>query len=66
MKNKKITPVNNIIVKIKPRDWTNYTINDYCNALSTDYELAMKIREELFPGIAPVIRPKWADDEEYD
>ena len=55
------TPVNNIIVNIKPRDWTNYTINDYCNALSTDFELAMKIREELFPGISkehPLTKPK--------
>ena len=63
MKNKNIKPVNDIIIKIKPRDWTNYTINDYCNALGTDYALAMKIREELFPGIAPIIQPKWVVDE---
>ena len=54
--------VNNVIIKVKPRDWTDYTINDYINALGTDYELAMKIREELFPGIAPVITPKWAKE----
>jgi len=60
-KEEKMMPVNNIIVKVGPRDWTDYTINDYCNALGTDFELAMKIREELFPGISkehPLTKPK--------
>ena len=61
MINARYEAVNNIIVKVKPRDWTDYTINDYINALGTDFDLAMKIREELYPGISkacPVKRPQ--------
>ena len=55
------TPVNNIIIKVCKRDWTDYTINDYVDALGRDFDLAMKIREELYPGITkacPVKRPE--------
>ena len=55
------TPVNNIIIKVCKRDWTDYTINDYVDALGRDFDLAMKIREELYPGISkicPVKKPK--------
>ncbi len=54
--------VNNVIIRVPKRHWTDYTINDYVNALGKDFDLAMKIREELFPGIAPVITPKWAEE----
>jgi len=49
-----------IIITVKPREWTNYTFNDYYHALGTDFELAMKIREELYPGISkehPLTKP---------
>ncbi len=48
----KYRSLNGVMVKVPPRYWTDYTINDYIDALGKDFELAMKIREELFPGIS--------------
>ena len=53
--------VNGTVMKVPQRYWTDYTINDYVNALGENFELAMKIREELFPGISkavPITKPK--------
>ena len=46
--------VNGTLMKVPQRYWTEYTIIDYCNALDNDFELAMQIREELYPGISKV------------
>ena len=43
--------MNGTVMKVPQRHWTDYTIVDYIDALGKDFELAMKIREELFPGI---------------
>jgi len=64
MSDRPFTPVNNIIVKVKPRAWTHYTIVDYINALGKDFELAMKIREELYPGINEACPVKRLEEKE--
>ena len=53
--------VNGTVMKVPQRYWTNYTIVDYIDALGKDFELAMKIREELYTGISkalPITKPK--------
>ena len=52
MKKVKYKFVNGTLIKVPQRYWTEYTIVDYCNALGSDFELAMQIREALYPGIS--------------
>ena len=56
-----VRPRYGLKIEVPKRTWTDYTINDYINALGKDFELAMKIREELYPGISkavPIIKSK--------
>ena len=56
-----VRPQYDLKIKVTKREWTDYTINDYVDALGKDFELAMKIREELYPGISnalPITKQK--------
>ena len=50
-----VRPRYDLKIKVPKREWTDYTINDYVDALGKDFELAMKIREELYPGISKAL-----------
>ena len=58
-----VRPRFNLKIKVPKRDWTDYTINDYVDALGKDFDLAMKIREELYPGISKVAPLEKSDTE---
>ena len=61
MSNIEFVKLDDRFIAVPKRSWTNYTASDYCDALKHDFELAMEIREALYPGISkacPVERPE--------
>ena len=56
-----VKPVYDLKTAVPKRAWTSYTVIDYIDALESDFALAMRIREALYPGITehcPVKRPQ--------